>query len=618
MSVENITNPVWQIFEPEQIDLSITEYEEVEYREVNVGQVSGLTKFEMETRDKDRFIRPSDGYIDVRYKITTDAAGINNIPATDIIGLQNNLLSLIKNSAYYIEDQLIEYCDYPAQAYLVKNLSEFSRSYAESAGTNQQFYLDTKDEPTTPYCNVRFFNNTDGAGGNAQRIMYELFLNQQDSGGNRDVRVIGATSANTWANGDQVVAYVDVKNYIPPVVGPPAVAGTLTGKQVVFTYSAVATTGTRAVVTFTLDANGTLVPNVGVDTNIIEAYVSEVGVPVNFFRNGIQLITQATGKMAVRGAHLAVTTAAGGADGDIITANALYPDSYNIGFYKRQQLAKNVAVGDYNLICGRIPLKDMFLFCRGYDKISRGLRHRVVLNKQDNNQMLFRFGGADRYVIIKYISMWIPSVKPDLNTLKMIESKLTSNDLYTVNFTDLNCWRTPNVQLGPANQAAIQLSNTTKKPIRVWVCFQKVERTQASQTINKMVFDHLFITNIQVRLNGRIFPMYEYKFNVNNNLWTGYHRAYTALMNSGYKMHDYSDGSLLDVETFASLYPIFYFDLTAQEEDLFKANKYAELEVRWSNQANLQAPNGYHMYVVYECERVIKFKGISGTMALEL
>jgi len=32
----------------------------------------------------------------------------------------------------------------------------------------------------------------------------------------------------------------------------------------------------------------------------------------------------------------------------------------------------------------------------------------------------------------------------------------------------------------------------------------------------------------------------------------------------------------------------------------------------------LQARNGYHMYVVYECERVIKFKGISGTMALEL
>ena len=55
----------------------------------------------------------------------------------------------------------------------------------------------------------------------------------------------------------------------------------------------------------------------------------------------------------------------------------------------------------------------------------------------------------------------------------MIESKLVSNDLYTVNFTDLNCWRTPQVQLGPATNAAIQLSTTTKKPIRVWVAFQK-------------------------------------------------------------------------------------------------------------------------------------------------
>ena len=69
------------------------------------------------------------------------------------------------------------------------------------------------------------------------------------------------------------------------------------------------------------------------------------------------------------------------------------------------------------------------------------------------------------------------------------------------------------------------------------------------------------------------------------------------------------DSSLIDVNTFASLYPIFYFDLTAQDEDLYKSVKYAELEVRWSNQAQTVAPTRYYLWAIYESERVIKFEG---------
>jgi len=60
-------------------------------------------------------------------------------------------------------------------------------------------------------------------------------------------------------------------------------------------------------------------------------------------------------------------------------------------------------------------------------------------------------------------------------------------------------------------------------------------------------------------------------------------------------MVDNSDGSLIDIKSYKELYPIFYFDLTAQEEDLYGKNKYAELEVRWSNQAAAPAANGYHL-----------------------
>ena len=202
----------------------------------------------------------------------------------------------------------------------------------------------------------------------------------------------------------------------------------------------------------------------------------------------------------------------------------------------------------------------------------------------------------------------------------MVESKLISNELmYTVNFTDLTYWRTPTAIANGQSNSAYQLATTTKKPIRVWVAFQTANRVNDSQTVNRRVFDHVNTSTIQVRLNGKIFPLYEYKFVhdiANNNYFTCYNRAYTAFLNAGYKMADHSDGSLITHEMYKSLYPIFYFDLTAQEEDLYKANKYAELEIRFSN----SAPFGlnYYMHVVYESERVIKFRGIGGSMALEV
>ena len=187
-----------------------------------------------------------------------------------------------------------------------------------------------------------------------------------------------------------------------------------------------------------------------------------------------------------------------------------------------------------------IPLKNMFLFCRSYDKVSRGLRHKLVLNRQDDSQMLYRFGGADRAVAITYISCWIPRLKPNLDTLKMLEGKLASNDLYTVNFTDLTVWRLNTLQTGHASNSAIQLATTTKKPIRMWVVFQRAERVNPTQVWNKRVFDNVNTTNIQCRLNGRQYPLYEYKIGPN---FIEYNRVYQAFLSSGHKHMDGHDSS---------------------------------------------------------------------------
>ena len=600
MSAEMITNPVWQIFTPEQIDLSTVEKEWVEYREINVTNLESLTKLEIETRDKDSFILPHEGYLEARFKITQNDAVLTAIPATDKVALQNNALSMFKNIEYLIEDQRIEYLDEPGLSFTVKNLADFSKQYGESIASNQHFYIDTQEGPTTPNCNVRFFNNT------APRVGVELFFVQDNANclrpnippnpDNAPPRTTGF-----W-DGDSVVAYTNVTSVVAGGVN-----GAVTGTPIIF-YTLAGATSVKTAHTLSIDttANGsTLLVSVGAaDGTFLGAYNGETGAPVNFFRNDTVLLTNSIP------INVLLVTIPGGVQNSIFSANIVMQDSYNTGFTKRQALA-----AQSNLVSVWIPFKDMFLFCRAYDKISRGLRHRIVLNKQSDKQMLYRFGGTDdRKLSISYISAWIPRLKPNLETLKMVESKLISNELmYTVNFTDLTYWRTPTALSGQSSGSAYQLTTTTKKPIRVWVAFQNTTRINDSQTINKRIFDHLNTTAIQVRLNGKIFPLYEYKFGDN---FTNYNRAYTAFMNSGYKMADHSDGSLITYEMFKALYPIFYFDLTAQEEDLYKANKYAEIEIRFSNGAPPTA--NYHMHVIYESERVIKFRGIGGSMALEV
>lgn len=290
-------------------------------------------------------------------------------------------------------------------------------------------------------------------------------------------------------------------------------------------------------------------------------------------------------------------------------------NSYNKGFNKRVEIcgSGNKKVSIF------IPLKNIFLFCNAFNKVTRGLRWRIVLNKESDNQILFRNSSviANHFVTVDYISCWIPRLKPNLETLKMLESKLISNETFDVNFTDLTVFRSSNVHTGSANNTAVQLSTTTKKPIRVWVAFQKQSRVEdATQTVNKRVFDLLGTTAIHCRLNGKQFPMIEYKITYDNGVPdSGINRCYNAFLNSGYKMLGHHDLSLIDIDSFVKYYPIFYFDLTNQDEDLFKSQKSAEIEIRWSNAAGDLNQN-YYMWCVYESERLIKMSGINGNLNL--
>ena len=589
-SQSSITNPVWDIFAPDHSDMSTVEREWIEYREMNVSNTETQTRLEIETRDKDAFLLPHEGYLEVRYKITDSANPPVVVPATDVIALQNNILSLFSNIEYNIEDQRIEYIDNPGLAWTIKNLNDFSRQYGDSVSSNEHFYLDTQDSAKLQLQPVKFFNNVAGAAGGS-----ELTLAYTATPA---VGLVG-----TVANTNPVIALIG--NF--GITGA-AYAG-VTSNQVLFRNDA-----NGAPVTFTSNATPELVGSVNAVTKL-DAFLSKTGERVYFYCQGVlcHLSTGAGGLLTIVRSDSTPVAA-----NDVITAQVHFMRDtyYNKRFdsrYKRVQ--KAITTGD-GTVAVMIPFKNMFSFCRAYDRVSRGLCHRIVLNKQTSYpQVLHRFGGIDRTVTITYVSAWIPRLKPNLETLKSVEAKLMSNESYTLNFTDLTLSKTNLVNGVNGSQNSYLSAMTSKKPIRVWVAFQTATRFDGDQSSNRRVFDTLKMTAIHVRLNGALYPMYEYKFsNHANGEWQNYNRAYKAFLDADYKNNDSSDGSLVTYEMFGQLYPIFYFDLTNQPEDLYKAHKQAELEVRYTVGQTVT----HYMYMLVESERQIILQGISGSLAVSL
>jgi hypothetical protein len=595
MSVNEVTSPEWEFDRPDDIDLSTVEKEFIEYRDVNVNIATTQTKYEIETRDKDAYLLPHEGYVDVRYHIHAVGTPAAALPAGTSVTIQNNVLSLFKYADYFIEDQQVEHIDNPGLARTIKGLSVMSKENVDSIESNQHFCLDTHDGFSP---SVRFFNT------NAARKGYELFFNLDVLGNMTPDATANPTGAATWQNADTVEAWLG--SY-----GSGIKLDFITSASAGFTPALTAATpNTVTIAGGKLNVTGAQYNLVGIRYKGRLCRFLAGGQPAAATLDAANIIKLTNGIAVANQVDMPVSV-------------ELPAEFLPSGAQKR--LAYTDGTSQNAPACVQIPLKDIFGFCEAFDKISRGLRHKVIFEKAAAGDALYRdsryTGTTDYDFTIDHISMWIPRLKPDLKTMELVENKLKSGEIFNVNFTDLTCTRptSTSVLTGPASNSSANLSSTSKKPVRLFAAFQRQSRVDSGQTVNKRVFDHVNTNAIHTRLNGKIFPYSELKLTAGSQV--GMTRAYRALMDAGYKMRDNSSGSPITLRQFMDIYPIFHFDMTHQDEDLYKFMKQAELEVRWSN-SFAAIPNGpgttegYHLWVVYESERLIKFKPVSGALAI--
>ena len=82
----------------------------------------------------------------------------------------------------------------------------------------------------------------------------------------------------------------------------------------------------------------------------------------------------------------------------------------NIGFTARQ----NLTTGNKQITL-MLPLSQIFGFCRDIDKVFRGVKHSLIIDREISNNYIMRANGvAAGKFNINHISLWMPKVKPSL------------------------------------------------------------------------------------------------------------------------------------------------------------------------------------------------------------
>ena len=281
-------------------------------------------------------------------------------------------------------------------------------------------------------------------------------------------------------------------------------------------------------------------------------------------------------------------------------------DTVNLGHKRRQQIC-----GLSRQVTVHIPLNNVFGFVKGYDKLIRGIKITLRLTRESDANALISVGANDFKLVMDWASLWIPKVKPNVSVLPSITSKLTNSGVHFIPFTDTQIFRS-GLQAQATNNAIFQVKTKRKRPIKVFIAFQKVDRVTGDQLNIKRIFDHVQLKKLRVVLNANDqYPEREYItsfLDAANSTGHDYARVYGELMRAGLRDHDIHDGSIVTFDSFRTLFPIFCIDMSNQPEYQVAPNS-ALIDVYWT-----AAGVNYYMWVVVEAERKMEIAASSGKM----
>ena len=271
----------------------------------------------------------------------------------------------------------------------------------------------------------------------------------------------------------------------------------------------------------------------------------------------------------------------------------------NSGFASRKTLA-NAS----NTMCLYLPLKHAFGFAQDVDKITKGLRYSLVLNKNSAGNILHAAAGAPAgcQLYISKIQLWVATVRPSLEMVSKIEGKLAAGYTAKYNWRAMNMYRSPVFQ---ETTPSYRITTNVSNPVCVYVGIQNAA-TDGSQTANNQTFLSNGLTEAELRVNNVAYPREKLAMDFTaGTVDTG--RIYQEFLNKKNMFHDNENGSLVNMIDFTNLYPVLTFNLENIERSVFNVNGGCDLEFRcrMSNATAVQ----FYILVVAEREAIAHSNG---------
>ena len=246
---------------------------------------------------------------------------------------------------------------------------------------------------------------------------------------------------------------------------------------------------------------------------------------------------------------------------------------YNSGFRSRQLITTGAKD-----VCMYMTLSSLLGFCKDIDTVFFGVEHGLLLTRESPENYIHRANGvAPGKFVIKRLSLWVPKITPSLEITSKIEQKLVKGHLRDLYFEQSRIYRRQYGSTDTSPSWRITTNSNEELPTHVLCCIQAAPR-DGDQEQNNQVFDNGILRSISLHVNSERFPerKLETDFRATSR---NYGRAYMMFQEAVQKYADVDSGSQVSVEDFASLYPIFHFDMSRHKEKL--RNSPADIELKW-------------------------------------
>jgi hypothetical protein len=271
----------------------------------------------------------------------------------------------------------------------------------------------------------------------------------------------------------------------------------------------------------------------------------------------------------------------------------------NVGFASRNLLHRNS-----QQITLYMPLKHCFGYCADVDKVTKGLRFSLVLNKNQAGNIIHAGAGspANAQVYINKIQLWVATVKPSLEQVVRLENALARGYTQKLNWRGRSMYRSPSFQEATPSY---RITTNITQPTSVFVGIQATA-TDGDQTANNQIFLSNGLTSAELRVNNVQYPREKLTMDfAPGSVDTG--RMFQMFQEYKSKFHDNENGSLVHLVDYTNAFPIIHFNLQNVEKSVFNINGGCDLEFR-CRQSNGTAVQ-FYVLVVHEKEAVAHSNG---------